>query len=97
MDKFRPLGNRILVERIPEETKTKGGIYIPEVNREKPQRGKVLAAGKGLVLEDGSLQPMELSAGDEILFGKYSGSDIKIDGKDLIIMREDDVLGVVTE
>jgi chaperonin GroES len=93
--KFRPLHDRILVQRIEEQKKSKGGIIIPETAKEKPQEGRVVAAGSGRVLEDGSVRPLEVKKGDRILFGKYSGSEIKLDGEEHIIMREDDVLAVV--
>ena len=93
--KLRPLGDRILVKRIKEEEKTKGGIIIPDTAKEKPQEGKVVAVGKGKVAEDGKLVPPEVRAGDKILFGKYSGSEIKLEGDDLIVLREDDILGII--
>ncbi len=93
--KIRPLGDRILVKRIKEEEKTKGGIIIPDSAKEKPQEGKVVAVGKGKVTEDGKLVAPEVKAGDKVLFGKYSGSEIKLDGEDHLILREDDILGVL--
>jgi chaperonin GroES len=93
--KFRPLGDRILVQRLEGEEKTKGGIIIPDTAKEKPQEGKVIAVGKGKVTDDGKLQPVEVSPGDKVLFGKYSGSDIKLDGEEYVIIRQDDVLGVL--
>ena len=93
--KFRPLHDRILVQRIEEQNKSKGGIIIPDTAKEKPQEGRVVAVGSGRVLEDGSVRPVELKKGDRILFGKYSGNEIKLDGEDHIIMREEDVLAVV--
>jgi chaperonin GroES len=93
--KLRPLGDRILVKRIKEEEKTKGGIIIPDTAKEKPQEGKVVAVGKGKVAEDGKLITPEVKAGDKILFGKYSGSEIKLEGDDLIVLREDDILGII--
>jgi chaperonin GroES len=93
--KLRPLGDRILVKRIKEEEKTKGGIIIPDTAKEKPQEGKVMAVGKGKVAEDGKLIVPEVKAGDKILFGKYSGSEIKLEGDDLIVLREDDILGII--
>jgi len=94
--KLRPLQDRIIVERIEEETTTKGGIIIPDtVSKEKPQEGKVVAVGKGKTNEAGKLIPMDVKVGDRVLFGKYSGSDVKIDGEEYLIMREDDILGVV--
>ena len=92
--KIRPLQDRILVKRIEEEEKTKGGIIIPDTAKEKPSEGKVVAVGKGKVLDDGKLQPMEVQKGDRILVGKYSGSEIKVDGEEHLIIREDDVLGI---
>jgi chaperonin GroES len=93
--RIRPLQDRIIVERIESEEKTASGLYIPDSAKEKPQQGKVLAVGKGKIKEDGSVQPVDLRVGDTILFGKYSGQEIKIDGTDYLIMREDDVLGVL--
>jgi chaperonin GroES len=93
--KFRPLGDRILVKRIKEEERTKGGIIIPDTAKEKPQEGKVIAVGKGKYGEDGKLIPIEVKAGDKILFGKYSGSEIKLEGDEHIILREDDILGIL--
>ncbi len=93
--KFRPLNDRVLVEALDQETKTKGGIIIPDTAKEKPQQGKVIAAGPGARSEDGKLQPMGVKSGDKILFGKWSGTEVKIDGKDLLIMKESDILGVI--
>jgi chaperonin GroES len=94
--KIRPLGDRILVKRIKEEEKTKGGIIIPDTAKEKPQEGKVVAVGKGKTNEkDGKLIPLEVKAGDKILFGKYSGSEIKLEGEEHLILREDDILGII--
>ncbi len=93
--KFRPLYDRILVERVESEEKTKGGIIVPDTAKEKPQQGKVIAVGHGKRLEDGKLIPLEVKAGDTILFGKYSGSEIKVEGIEYLIMKEDDVLGLV--
>ena len=93
--KIRPLGDRVLVKRIKEEDRTKGGIIIPDTAKEKPQEGKVVAVGKGKVNDDGKLIPTEVKAGDKILFGKYSGQEFKMDGQDLLHMREDDVIGVL--
>jgi chaperonin GroES len=92
---LRPLHDRIIVERLSEDEKTAGGIIIPETAKEKPQRGKVVAVGKGKVAEDGSIRPLELKAGDVVLFGKYAGTEVKIENEDRLIMREDDVLAVV--
>jgi chaperonin GroES len=93
--KIRPLQDRVIVKRIEEEEKTKGGIIIPDTAKEKPMEGKVIAVGKGKVLEDGKIHPLDLKAGDRVLFGKYSGTEVKIDGEEHLIMREDDILGVI--
>ena len=93
--KIRPLGDRILVKRIKEEEKTKGGIIIPDTAKEKPQEGKVVAVGKGKMTEQGKLLVPDVKAGDKILFGKYSGSEVKIEGEEHLILREDDILGVL--
>jgi chaperonin GroES len=93
--KLRPLGDRIVVRRIKEEDKTKGGIIIPDAAKEKPQEGMVVAVGKGKVTESGKVLASELRAGDRILFGKYSGSEAKLDAEEHLILREDDVLGVL--
>lgn len=93
--KFRPLYDRILVERMESEEKTKGGIILPDTAKEKPQQGKIIAVGQGRRTEDGKIIPLELKAGDVILFGKYAGSEIKIEGTEYLIMKEDDVLGLV--
>ncbi len=93
--KFRPLQDRILVRRLTEEQKTKGGIIIPDSAKEKPQEGEVMAIGNGKLLETGKIQPLDVKIGDKVLFSKYTGSDVKIEGEEYIIMREDDVLGVV--
>jgi chaperonin GroES len=93
---FRPLGDRVLVKRVEEESKTKGGIIIPDTAKEKPQEGEVVAVGPGARDEDGKYIAMDLKAGDRILFGKWSGTEVKIDGNDLIIMKESDVLGVLS-
>ena len=93
--KIRPLQDRIIVERIESDEKTASGLYIPDSAKEKPQQGRVVAVGKGRVREDGSIQPLDLKKGDRILFGKYSGSDIKLDNSEYLIMREEDVLGVI--
>ncbi len=92
---IRPLQDRIIVKRIEEEAKTKGGIIIPDAAREKPMEGEVISVGAGKVLENGSKQAMEVKKGDRILFGKYSGSEVKIDGIEHLIMREDDILGII--
>jgi chaperonin GroES len=93
--KIRPLQDRVIVKRVEEEEKTKGGIIIPDTAKEKPMEGKVIAVGKGKVLEDGKVHPLDLKAGDRVLFGKYSGTEVKIDGEEHLIMREDDILGVI--
>jgi chaperonin GroES len=93
--KIRPLQDRVIVQRVEEEERTKGGIIIPDTAKEKPQEGKVVAVGKGKVNDDGKLTPLDVKVGDRILFGKYSGSEIKLEGEDLLIMREDDILGVI--
>jgi chaperonin GroES len=92
---FRPLGDRVLVKRVEEESKTKGGIIIPDTAKEKPQEGEVIAVGPGARDEAGKIQPLDLKKGDRILFGKWSGTEVKIDGADLLIMKESDVLGVI--
>ena len=92
---IRPLHDRIIVERLEEETKTAGGIIIPDTAKEKPQQGKVIAVGKGKRTEDGKLLPLDVKVGDKILFGKYAGTEIKIEGKEFLMMREEDVLGVI--
>ena len=94
---FRPLGDRVLVRRVEEEQKTKGGIIIPDTAKEKPQEGEVLAVGPGARDENGKVHALDLKQGDRILFGKWSGSEIKLDGEDLLIMKESDVLGVIED
>lgn len=93
--KIRPLQDRIIVKRTEEEETTSGGIIIPDTAKEKPQEGKVIAVGKGKMNEDGSVQPLDVKPGDKVLFGKYAGTEIKIEGEEHLIMREDDLLGVV--
>ena len=93
---FRPLGDRVLVKRVEEESKTKGGIIIPDTAKEKPQEGEVVSVGPGARDERGTVNALELKAGDRILFGKWSGTEVKVDGEDLIIMKESDVLGVLS-
>ncbi|MBV8334133.1 MAG: co-chaperone GroES [Alphaproteobacteria bacterium] len=93
--KFRPLQDRVLVRRIEEEEKTKGGIIIPDTAKEKPMEGEVLAAGPGVRGEDGKLHPLDVKIGDRVLFGKWAGTEIKIDGEDLVVMKESDIMGVV--
>jgi chaperonin GroES len=92
---FRPLHDRVLVERVEAEEKTAGGIIIPDTAKEKPQEGKVVAVGSGTKGEDGKVTPLDVQAGDKILFGKWSGTEVKLDGKDLLIMKESDILGIV--
>ncbi|MBC8439666.1 MAG: co-chaperone GroES [Deltaproteobacteria bacterium] len=92
---LRPLSDRILVERVEEDAKTKGGIIIPDTAKEKPAEGKIIATGKGRMGEDGKLLPMDVKVGDRVLFSKYGGTDIKIEGIDYLILRQDDVLGVI--
>ena len=92
---IRPLQDRIIVKRLEEEEKTAGGIIIPDAAKEKPMQGEVVAAGKGKVSEDGKVMPLDVKVGDKILFGKYAGTEVKLDGEDYLIMREDDVLGVL--
>ena len=94
--KFRPLGDRVLVKRVEEETTTKGGIIIPDTAKEKPQEGEVVAVGPGARDDSGKVNALELKAGDRILFGKWSGTEVKLEGEDLIIMKESDVLGVLS-
>ena len=96
MAKFNPLHDRILVRRVEEATTTRGGIIIPDTAKDKPQEGEVISTGKGKVNEDGKVFPLAVKEGDHILFGKYSGTEIKIDGEDFIIMKEDEVLGVLS-
>jgi chaperonin GroES len=93
--KIRPLQDRVIVKRLEEEEKTKGGIIIPDTAKEKPQEGKVIAVGKGKVTEEGKVIPLDVKPGDRILFGKYSGTEIKIGGEEHLIMREEDILGVI--
>lgn len=97
MVKVRPLHDRLIVKRIEEQETQKGGIIIPDSAKEKPQEGEVVAVGKGKVLEDGKVLPLDVQAGDRILFGKYSGNEIKLDGEEYLILREDEVLGVLAE
>ena len=94
--KFRPLHDRVLVERIDEDEKTAGGIIIPDTAKEKPSEGKVVAVGSGTKAEDGSVSPLDVKAGDKILFGKWSGTEVTVDGKELLIMKESDVLGIIS-
>ena len=92
---FRPLHDRVLVRRVEEETKTAGGIIIPDTAKEKPQEGEVIAVGSGTRSEDGKLTPLDVKAGDRILFGKWSGTEVKVDGEELLIMKESDILGII--
>jgi chaperonin GroES len=92
---FRPLHDRVLVRRIDADEKTAGGIIIPDTAKEKPQRGEVVAVGAGTRTEDGKLTPLDVKVGDEVLFGKWSGTEVKVDGEDLLIMKESDILGTV--
>lgn len=91
----RPLHDRVLVRRMPEEMKTAGGIIIPDTAKEKPQRGEIVAAGKGRVQEDGKVTPLDVKVGDKILFGKYSGTELKLNGEEYLMMREEDILGIM--
>jgi chaperonin GroES len=95
--KFRPLHDRVLVKRVEEESKTKGGIIIPDTAKEKPMQGEVLAVGPGVRNEKGELVPLDVKAGDRILFGKWSGTEVKMDGEELLIMKESDIMGIVEE
>ena len=93
--KIRPLHDRVLVQRLEEEQKSKGGIIIPDTAKEKPQEGKVVAVGKGKLLDDGKVVALDVKVGDKILFSKYAGSEVKIEGDEYSIMREDDILGII--
>ena len=93
--KFRPLHDRVLVKRVEEEEKTAGGIIIPDTAKEKPQEGEVIAVGSGARGDDNELIPLDVKAGDRVLFGKWSGTEVKIDGEDLLIMKESDILGII--
>ena len=95
--KIRPLHDRILVQRLEEEEKTQGGIIIPDTAKEKPIEGKVIAVGKGKILENGDVKPLEVKEGDKVLFGKYAGTEVKIGGEEYLIMREDDILGIIED
>ena len=95
MTKIRPLHDRVVVKRLEEERKSAGGIVIPDNATEKPDQGEVVAVGNGKILEDGKVRPLDVKVGDRILFGKYSGTEIKIDGEEHLIMREEDILGVI--
>ncbi len=91
----RPLHDRILVRRMAEEEKTAGGLFIPDTAKEKPQKGEIIATGKGRTTEDGKVLPLEVKAGDKVLFGKYSGTELKLAGEELLMMREEDILGII--
>jgi chaperonin GroES len=93
--KIRPLQDRVMVKRLEEEQKTAGGIIIPDTAKEKPQKGEIVAAGPGKRNEDGKVQPLDIKAGDKVLFSKYAGTEIKVEGEELLIMREDDIMGVI--
>jgi chaperonin GroES len=93
--KIRPLHDRVIVKRIEEERKTPGGIVIPENAAEKPDQGEVIAIGTGKVMEDGKIRPLAVKVGDRVLFGKYSGNTVKMDGQELLVMREEDIMGVI--
>ncbi|MDD9912372.1 MAG: co-chaperone GroES [Alphaproteobacteria bacterium] len=94
-DKIRPLHDRVVVKRLEAEERTKGGIIIPETAKEKPQEGEVVAAGKGAILSDGSVRTMDVQVGDKVLFGKWAATDVKIDGEELLVMKEEDIIAVV--
>ena len=93
--KFRPLHDRVLVRRVEEDTKTAGGIIIPDTAQEKPMEGEIISAGAGAKAEDGSVTPLDVKAGDRVLFGKWSGTEVKINGDDLLIMKESDIMGII--
>ena len=95
--KIRPLQDRVLIRRMEEDRKSPGGIVIPDSASEKPIKGEVIAAGKGKVLESGEVRPLELKAGDKVLFGKYSGTEVKVDGEELLVMKEDDVMAIIED
>ena len=95
--KFRPLQDRVLIRRVEEETKTSGGIIIPDTAKEKPMEGEIVAVGPGARGEDGRLHPLDVQPGDRVLFGKWSGTEIKLDGEDLIVMKESDIMGVIAQ
>ena len=95
--KFRPLHDRVLIRRIEQDAKTAGGIIIPDTAKEKPMEGEVVAVGPGARGEDGTLHPLDVKAGDRVLFGKWSGTEVKIDGQELLIMKESDIMGVLTD
>ena len=93
--KIKPLRDRVIIRRLGEEQKTKGGIIIPDTAKEKPQEGEVVAVGSGKILDEGKVVPLEVKKGDRVLFGKYSGTEVKVDGEELLMMREEDILGVI--
>ena len=93
--KIRPLHDRVIVKRLEEERTSPGGIVIPDTAAEKPMQGKIIAVGKGKILEDGKVRPLDVKVGDKILFGKYSGNEVKVDGEELVVMREEDVMAVI--
>ena len=93
--KFRPLHDRVLVRRVEEDTKTAGGIIIPDSAQEKPSEGEIVAAGSGTKSEDGKVTPLDVKAGDRVLFGKWSGTEVKVNGEELLIMKESDILGII--
>ena len=93
---FRPLHDRVLIRRVDEEEKSRGGIIIPDTAQEKPMEGEIVAVGPGARDEDGTLQPLDVKAGDRVLFGKWSGTEIKLEGEELIIMKESDIMGIIT-
>jgi chaperonin GroES len=95
MTKMRPLQDRLIIRRVKEEEKTKGGIFIPDTAKEKPTEGEVMAIGNGKVLENGTVRALDVKVGDRVLFGKYNGNEVKLDGEDLLIIREEDVLGIL--
>jgi len=92
---LRPLHDRVIVERLEQETKTASGIVLPDAAAEKPDQGKVVAVGNGKILEDGKVRPLDVKVGDKVLFGKYSGQAVKVDGKEVLVMREDDIMAIV--
>ena len=95
MKKIRPLHDRVIVRRLEEERKSAGGIVLPDTAKEKPVQGEVVAAGKGKILENGEVRPLDVKVGDKVLFGKYSGTEVKVDGQDLLVMREEDIMAVI--
>jgi chaperonin GroES len=95
--RIRPLLDRVIIKRVPEEQKTQGGIIIPDTAREKPLEGVVVAVGKGKVLDDGTVRPLDVKSGDRVLFGKYSGTEIQLDGQEHVTLRQDDIIGVIEE